>query len=254
MKRFGVQLAASGIVILLGALGVAQAQRESRTEEVAQWEQQALPTMTPPPAPIAAMDDEPAAEAPPSFGFGGFRTTSAVDPNIATVAHEEEVAAAPPTAFNFPGAAANDNPPSPPAANPAAGPSAFAMPSSLTPAPSDTVAAGAAPPAMSAFTLGTLPYVIHSLPKFLKPPRQRWTKPRANPNPVLTMPICRRCSSTRAPANGLRGDAPESFEQQADAPENEATAPIPAMGSFSALPANASQTNCQSVAHCLGAT
>ncbi len=58
MKRLGVQLAGSGIVVLLGALGVAQAQRDSHNEEAAQWEQQAAPAMTPPPAPIAAVEDE----------------------------------------------------------------------------------------------------------------------------------------------------------------------------------------------------
>lgn len=54
IKRFGVQLAASGLVVLMGALGVSQAQRESKpAEDTAQWDLESPPAMGPPP-PIAA--------------------------------------------------------------------------------------------------------------------------------------------------------------------------------------------------------
>lgn len=53
IKRFGVQLAASGMVIVLGALGVSHAQRESKSSDIDQWELESPPAMGPPP-PIAA--------------------------------------------------------------------------------------------------------------------------------------------------------------------------------------------------------
>ena len=118
MKRFGVQLAASGIVILLGALGVAQAQRDSRSTESTEWELPITPALTPPP-PIAVGEMAPAAmasnfpaeagvandasSAPNSLGFGGFGLPSSSDSNasfgaatIKTVGHEEQLDAPPP--------------------------------------------------------------------------------------------------------------------------------------------------------------
>ncbi len=94
MKRFGIQLAASGIVILLGALGVAQAQRDSRAKESTEWDQQAAPALTPPPAPIAAWtpaDGDNAADGPGMQSFGSFGLSSSnTEPKaVRTVAHEE---------------------------------------------------------------------------------------------------------------------------------------------------------------------
>ncbi|MGV3482974.1 MAG: hypothetical protein ACO1RT_01005 [Planctomycetaceae bacterium] len=92
MKRFGVQLAAGGIVILLGALGVAQAQRDSGTEESAQWDLQSTPAATPPPAPIAALEPESednAASGPSNLALGSFTFPASDGPTVRTVGHEE---------------------------------------------------------------------------------------------------------------------------------------------------------------------
>lgn len=67
IKRFGVPLAASGLVVVLGALGVAQAHRDAQQQdESEQWEP-AAPAAEPP-APIAALEDDhtSVAAAPPS--------------------------------------------------------------------------------------------------------------------------------------------------------------------------------------------
>jgi uncharacterized repeat protein (TIGR01451 family) len=107
MKRFGVQLAASGIVILLGALGVAQAQRDSRSTESTEWEQPMMPALTPPPAPISAGDaiSDDASAAPGALGFGGFglppadsapaqppASQNSLSSPVRTVGHEEPIA------------------------------------------------------------------------------------------------------------------------------------------------------------------
>ena len=80
MKRFGVQLAAGGLVILLGALGVAQAQRDTQQTEPDEWEAQP-PAALSTPVPIAASDDFPAvstdaSDAPPAFGQPAFQNAA----------------------------------------------------------------------------------------------------------------------------------------------------------------------------------
>src|SRR5690606_30121228 len=75
MKRFGVQLAAGGLVLLLGALGVAQAQRDTQQAQPDEWEVQQTPALSTP-VPIAAMDEAPvplpdataSGDAPPAYG------------------------------------------------------------------------------------------------------------------------------------------------------------------------------------------
>lgn len=75
MKRFGVQLAAGGLVILLGALGVAQAQRDTQQAQPDEWDVQQTPALSTP-VPIAAMDEAPvplpdataSGDAPPAYG------------------------------------------------------------------------------------------------------------------------------------------------------------------------------------------
>lgn len=103
MKRFGVQLAAGGIVILLGALGVAQAQRDSSSKESAEWDQQSTPGLTPTPAPIAALEPDPAADnpagdaaasGPSSLALGSFGFPAVSSPGVRTVGHEEPLDAA----------------------------------------------------------------------------------------------------------------------------------------------------------------
>lgn len=125
MKRFGVQLAGSGIVVLLGALGVAQAQRDSGSTESTQWEATDAPELDSPPVPIAASEaDDTAAEMPGQFGFGGLSSPASSTGSVRTVAHEEDV-------------------------NPEAGPGAFS-PNAFSPgalAPSDTGNEAASAPA-----------------------------------------------------------------------------------------------------------
>src|SRR5690554_2425221 len=83
MKRFGVQLAAGGLVILLGALGVAQAQRDTQKEEPDDRETQSPPA-TSAPVPIAAAEDQPfprfddadPSEASPSFAQPAFQNAA----------------------------------------------------------------------------------------------------------------------------------------------------------------------------------
>ncbi len=83
MKRFGVQLAAGGLVILLGALGVAQAQRDTQPAESEEWDVQQPQTLATP-VPIAALDDSPAlladeadeSVAPPAFGQPAFQNAA----------------------------------------------------------------------------------------------------------------------------------------------------------------------------------
>lgn len=125
MKRFGVQLAGSGIVVLLGALGVAQAQRDSGSTESTQWEATNAPELASPPVPIAASEaEDTAAEMPGQFGFGGLSSPASSTGSVRTVAHEED-------------------------GNPEAGPGAFspnAFPPAA-PAPSDTGNESASAPA-----------------------------------------------------------------------------------------------------------
>ena len=103
MKRFGVQLAASGTVILLGALGVAQAQRDSHSAQSTAWEVPAAPGLTPPPAPIAGFGpitesdsdstqksaNGAATQSFGSFGFPAEQSFPARSGSVQTVAHEE---------------------------------------------------------------------------------------------------------------------------------------------------------------------
>jgi hypothetical protein len=107
IKRFGVQLAGSGLVILLGALGVAQAQRDSQKTEPAEWEVESPPAMGPP-VPIAASSDESPADIGRSYpdqrsttaeadqtaySFAGQRAESGAAPaNVRQVTHEETFA------------------------------------------------------------------------------------------------------------------------------------------------------------------
>ena len=120
MKRFGVQMAGSGIVILLGALGVAQAQRDSRTAESTQWDAQSVPALTPPPAPIEALEpeDQDVNSGPVTQGFGSFGMPPVTDHGVRTVNHEEPIAmpaASPesfgPSTFGMPTAPRTDAPP-----------------------------------------------------------------------------------------------------------------------------------------------
>lgn len=53
MKRVGVQIAAVGVVVLLGALAAAQAQKDSQTESDSSWAVSPMPELGDPPAPIA---------------------------------------------------------------------------------------------------------------------------------------------------------------------------------------------------------
>ncbi len=147
MKRFGVQIAGSGIVILLGALGVAQAQRDSQTSDSAQWETPASPALTPPPAPIAAVAEKDDA-GPSMMGLGAFdfptspadvASPTTANPGVRTVAHEEplyqpgdgpntDLAGNPPTAkLGLPGWSMQDNAAPADNALPASGP-AMMMP------------------------------------------------------------------------------------------------------------------------------
>jgi len=137
MKRFGVQLAGSGIVILLGALGVAQAQRESREKTTSAWEHPSTPALTPPPAPIAAYEsadesaegpaddfshDGSAGDGPGLLALGAMSMPRSDSPSnpVRTVAHEEPIPHAAdgsqspdPAAFAMPGIP-NDASSSPP--------------------------------------------------------------------------------------------------------------------------------------------
>lgn len=125
MKRFGVQLAGSGIVVLLGALGVAQAQRDSRSTESTQVEAIDATDLASPPVPIAASEaEDTATQTPGQFGFGGFSSPAPSMGSVRTVAHEEDV-------------------------NPAAGPGAFS-PDTYAPdtySPGDAGSETAPPPA-----------------------------------------------------------------------------------------------------------
>ena len=99
MKRFGVQLAASGLVILLGALGVAQAQRDSHSVQSSEWEVPTTPALTPPPVPIAAFESDltqkaeagPSTEVLGSFGLPTGTSFPARSGSVQTVAHEEPI-------------------------------------------------------------------------------------------------------------------------------------------------------------------
>ncbi len=117
-KRLGVQLAASGLVMVLGAWGVALAQRNSETPDQAAWETETHP-VNEPPMPIAAADaaeasglsdrdagryDDAAAEPPgspeppgPTTGFASLATADSEDSfaagGIRQVAHEDYQAA-----------------------------------------------------------------------------------------------------------------------------------------------------------------
>lgn len=98
IKRFGVQLAGSGLVILLGALGVTQAQRDSQKTETAEWDIESPPAMGPP-VPIAASSDESAAGIgqqsadQPAYSFAGQTAEGDAGPaNVRQVAHEETFA------------------------------------------------------------------------------------------------------------------------------------------------------------------
>lgn len=161
IKRFGVQLAASGIVILLGALGVSQAQRESKPADTAQWDLENPPAMGPPPPIAMGVDDEsfmarsgqrsdsPAYSAlampsdpPQASGFGA-APMPGQSGGVRQVNHEESFALPPqtyvdqPTAETAPAGAASDGPSS----------SGFALPawSMNDPAPEND--SSAAPPA-----------------------------------------------------------------------------------------------------------
>ncbi len=234
MKRLGVQLAGSGIVVLLGALGVAQAQRDSHNEEAAQWEQQAAPAMTPPPAPIAAVEDEAdAAEAlPSSFGFGGFHTTPAVDPNIKTVSHDEPIADSPANKMVFPtGNVADSSPAQDPAAagpgsfGPTGGMSAFAMPAttSAVVTPSEETNSQSAAPPDSALTFGTPsmqdiatadPSIDHT---------EAASAPAADYAALPTMQF------GGAPTNDLRGAGSEQAAPDSFGTERTAATPLPTL-------------------------
>jgi uncharacterized repeat protein (TIGR01451 family) len=101
IKRLGVQLAGSGLVIVLGALGVTQAQRDSQKTDTAEWDIESPPAMGPP-VPIAAASDEPhtdygqssasAAASQPAYSFGkaGATGIAGSEPgNVRQVRHEE---------------------------------------------------------------------------------------------------------------------------------------------------------------------
>ena len=238
MKRLGVQLAGSGIVVLLGALGVAQAQRDSHNEEAAQWEQQATPAMTPPPAPIAAVEDEPdAAEAAPStFGFGGFHTTPAVDPNIRTVSHDEPIAATTTSEMSFPAAGANGSPASDPAAaapgsfGTPGGMSAFAMPAAA-PANaskgSDMNSQPAAPSA-SAFSFGTPS--MHDMAETEEPSDAApIDNGYADDAPSADYAALPTMQFGGAPSNGLRGAASEETAPDQFGSDPSAATPLPTL-------------------------
>jgi len=153
MKRFGVQLAGSGIVILLGALGVAQAQRDSRTAESTQWDDQSVPALTPPPAPIAAWEaqadeaeqGEMASGGPATLGFGSFGSPVSNPDAVRTVAHAESTddSAMSPASIGLPLAS---SPTEPAAASAALSLPGWSMPDSSQ---QNTPAAEVSPPTMS---------------------------------------------------------------------------------------------------------
>ena len=190
MKRFGVQLAASGIVILLGALGVAQAQRDSHSTQSSEWEVPATPALTPPPVPIAAFESDSrefVAGGPATQSFGSFGYPAGPK-TVQTVAHEEPIdpAASGPggmslPAWSMPSEPANaSNGPSiqPPVADSSSPRSAI-----LLPGFDPTMADAAAPPADNVLT----------------------ELPTAHDNDAIaSMPTLQFDS---APANGLRGSA-----------------------------------------------
>lgn len=109
IKRFGVQLAASGIVVLLGALGVSQAQRESKpADDTAQWDLETPPAMGPPPPIAADPADAPfnarsagnnAQADPPAFSA---MTMPGQPSGIRQVNHEESFALPPQTYIDQP--------------------------------------------------------------------------------------------------------------------------------------------------------
>ncbi len=234
MKRLGVQLAGSGIVVLLGALGVAQAQRDSHNEEAAQWEQQAVPAMTPPPAPIAAVEDEPdAAEAlPSSFGFGGFQTKPAVDPQIQTVSHDEPIASSTANEMTFPAGNSADSSPAqdPAAAGPGSfgstgGMSAFAMPAATSARDNQSQEANAqaaAPPA-TAFTFSTPSMQDIATSEPSSDQAEAEDAPAADYAALPTMQF------SGAPANDLRGAGSEQAAPESFGTERDAAAPMPTL-------------------------
>jgi len=141
IKRFGVQLAAGGIVILLGALGVTQAQRESKQADTAQWDLETPPAMGPPP-PIAAGVDDPsfmahAGGAGTQFDSPAFGSRAQPDRSggVRQVNHEESFALPPQTDIDQPG---SENAPTSTASDGPSG-SGFALPawSMNAPAPAN---------------------------------------------------------------------------------------------------------------------
>lgn len=163
MKRFGVQLAGSGIVILLGALGVAQAQRDSGTVDSTQWEEPTAPSLTPPPAPIAALEPERneiemAASGPTTLGFGSFSQPPANTETVRTVGHEEPMdATMSPASIEHPIASmATESPASD--ASPAIGLPAWSMPTAVQNSPAIETSPPKVPPAPNLAAMPTLQF------------------------------------------------------------------------------------------------
>jgi len=167
IKRFGVQLAASGVVILLGALGVTQAQRESTQTDSTQWDLEAPPAMGPP-APIAADGDAGpqtnwslpptgnGQSGPPDYAALATPSTEAATPPIRRVNHEESFAL-PPQSYvteQMPGSddAAAD------------GPSGFALPGWSTNTSGVNTAAPAPTAQAAATDASSLPAYGYGLP------------------------------------------------------------------------------------------
>lgn len=115
-KRLGMQLGGSGLVVLLGALGISQVPKGSPSEDVSQLLEVEPPPTLGPPAPIAAAPtfvplEELAARnanSPDAFAPPGEMTMEGGDPTVRQVGHEETFALPPqPIMAN---GAGNENP------------------------------------------------------------------------------------------------------------------------------------------------
>lgn len=220
IKRFGVQLAASGIVILLGALGVSQAQRGSDTADTAQWDLETPPAMGPPPPITSGVDDASftdraggadtpsgspafsalampgAAPESPGFGSGPLPDQST---RVQQVNHEESFALPPqtyidqPTAENAAKSTASDGPSG----------SGFALPawSMNDPAPASE---------SSGATLGAISMSGIETTENQPPAAQPQTD--ASEMPMLQF--------DNGPANGLRGVSASNPAEPATMPHN----------------------------------
>jgi len=167
IKRFGVQLAASGVVILLGALGVTQAQRESGKIDTTQWDLEAPPAMGPP-APIAADGDAaslshsslpPSSHAPsgpPDYAALAIASTGDAAPPIRRVNHEESFAL-PPQSYVAEQMPATDD-------SAADGPSGFALPGWSTSSAAANSPPNAPPTTAAAPNAASLPATGYGLP------------------------------------------------------------------------------------------